>query len=79
MRHNPKGGELDSADDVLRRSKKNSSSVLSRIGKKTKDGYNRCSEVGTLHSGQKSWRTYVIGNLMIEIVGDRITNFGEYS
>jgi len=50
MRDNP-GGELDPADDVHRRSK-NSPSVLSCIGKKTREGCNRGSEVGTVHSGR---------------------------
>jgi len=34
MRENPVGGELDPADDVRRRCKKNSPSVLSCIGKR---------------------------------------------
>jgi len=44
MRHNPKGGDLDLADDVRRRCKKNSS-VLSCMYKRTKEGCNHDSEV----------------------------------
>jgi len=57
MRDNPKGSDLDNtffcqiffseADDVRR---KNYSSVLSCIDKKTKEGCDRDSEVGTVHS-----------------------------
>jgi len=49
MRDNP-GGELDPAIDVRRRCK--NSFVLSCIGKPKKDGCNRGSEVGTVHSGR---------------------------
>jgi len=48
MRDNP-GGE-DPADDVHRRCKKNSPSVLSCTGKRTREGCDRGSEVGTVHS-----------------------------
>jgi len=51
MRDNP-GGELDPADDVHRRCKKNSSSFLFCIGKRTKEGCDHGSEVGTVHSGR---------------------------
>jgi len=51
MRDNPEGGELDSADDVCRRCKKNS--VFSCIDKRTKDGCDRGSEVWTdSHNGR---------------------------
>jgi len=50
MRDNPKGGELDAADDVCRSCKKNSLSVLSCIGKRTRKGCDRGSKVGTVHS-----------------------------
>jgi len=52
MRNIPEGGELDTADDVCRRCKKNSSSGLSCIGKRTREGCDRGSEVGTVHNGQ---------------------------
>jgi len=45
MPDNPKGGELDPADDVRMRCKKNSS-VLSCIGKSTNKGCDRGSEIG---------------------------------
>jgi len=51
IRDNPEGGELDPADDVCRCCKKNSPYVLSCIGKRTKEGCDRISEVGTVHSG----------------------------
>jgi len=38
MRDNPEGGESDPADDVRRHCKKNSLSVLSCVGKRTKEG-----------------------------------------
>jgi len=50
MRDNP-GGELDPAEDVRRRCIKNSPSVLSRIGKRSRKGCDSGSEVGTVHSG----------------------------
>jgi len=43
--------ELDPADDVRRRCKKNSPFVLSCIDKRTKQACDRGSEVGTVHSG----------------------------
>jgi len=52
MRGNPEECELNSAADVCRRCKKNFPSVLSCIGKKTKEGCYRDSEVGTVHSGR---------------------------
>jgi len=51
MRDNPGGGELDPAEDVRRSCKKNSPSVLSCKGKRTRDGCDRGSEVGTVNSG----------------------------
>jgi len=53
MRDNPEGGELDPTEGVRRRCKKNSSSVLSCIGKRTREGYGRGSEVGTVYSGRE--------------------------
>jgi len=38
MRDNPKGSELDHAESVRKRCKKNSPSVLSCIGKRTREG-----------------------------------------
>jgi len=52
MRGDPEGGELDPAVDVRRRCKKNFSSVLFRIGNRTKEGCDRGSEVGTYHGGR---------------------------
>jgi len=51
VRDNPERGELDPADDVHRRCKKNSSSILSCI-KRTREGCDCGSEVGTAHSKQ---------------------------
>jgi len=53
MRDNPEGSELDPADDVHRRCKKNSP-VLSCIGKRAKEGCDRGSETGTVYSGSIS-------------------------
>jgi len=52
MRDNPEGDKLDLADEVRRRCKKNSPSILSCIGKRTKEDCDRDSEVGTVHSGR---------------------------
>jgi len=49
MRDNPGGGELDPAEGVRRRYKKNFS-VLSCKGKRTKEGCDRGSKVETVHS-----------------------------
>jgi len=49
MRDNPEGGKLDTADDVRRRCKKNSPD-LSYIGKRTREGCDRGSEVETVYS-----------------------------
>jgi len=43
--------ELDPAEDARRRCKKNSPSVLSCIGKRTRDGCDRGSKVETVYSG----------------------------
>jgi len=59
MRGNPEGGELDLAEDVQfvhRRCKKNSF-VLSCIGKRTKEGCDRGSEVGTADSRRNGEET----------------------
>jgi len=45
------GGELDPAEDVHRRCKKNSP-ALSCIGKRTREGCDRSSEVRSVHSGR---------------------------
>jgi len=50
MRDNSRG-ELDPAENVHRRCKKNSS-VLSCIDKRTREGCDRGSEVRTVHSGR---------------------------
>jgi len=52
MRDNPEVGELDPANVERRRSKKNSPSILSCISKRIKEGYDRGSEVGTVHRGE---------------------------
>jgi len=52
MRDNPGRGESDTAEGVRRRCKKISPSVLSCIGKRTKEGCDRSSVVGTIHSGR---------------------------
>jgi len=51
MRDNLGGGELDPAEGVRRCCKKNSPSVLSCSGKRTRKSCDRDSEVGTVHSG----------------------------
>jgi len=51
MRDNPKGGEVDPAEGVCKRCKKNSPSVLYCIGKRTREGYDRGNKIGTVHSG----------------------------
>jgi len=51
MRDNPEGVELEPAGGVLRRYEKNSP-FLSCIGKRTREGCVRGSEVGTVHSGR---------------------------
>jgi len=48
---NPRIGELDHAEGVRKRCKKNSSSVISSIGNKTREGCDRYSEGGTVDSG----------------------------
>jgi len=50
MRDSQGESESDPAEDVRRRCMKNSPSVLSSIGKRTK-GCDRGSEVETVHSG----------------------------
>jgi len=47
---NPEWDELNPADDVRRRCKNNCSCFLSCIDKRTKDGCDRGSEVGTVQS-----------------------------
>jgi len=49
---NPEGGKLDHVDDVHRRCKKDSLSVLSCIDRRTKEGYDRGSEVGQYTAGE---------------------------
>jgi len=49
MQDNPGKGELDLAEDFCRCCK-NSHSVLSCIGKRTREGCDRGSEVETIHS-----------------------------
>jgi len=46
MQDKPGGGESDHAEGIRRRCKKNFPSVLSCIGKKTREGYDRGREVG---------------------------------
>jgi len=50
MRENPEGGESDPAEGVRRRCKKNYPFVLSCVGKRTREGCNRGSEVGAFYS-----------------------------
>jgi len=51
MPENPGGGESDPAEGVRRCCMNNSPSVLSCIGKRTRECCDRGSEVGTVHSG----------------------------
>jgi len=51
MRDNPGGDESDPAEGVRRRCKKNSPYVLSYIDKRSREGYDRGSEVETVHRG----------------------------
>jgi len=58
MRYNPGGEfELNSAVDVHRRCKKNSS-VLSCMDKRTRESCDRGSEVGTVHSRRDGEHIY---------------------
>jgi len=50
MRDSQGGGESYPAESVCRSCIKNSSSVLSYIGKRTTEGCDRGSKVGTIHS-----------------------------
>jgi len=50
MRDSQGGGESDHAECVRRRYMKNYPSVLFCIGKRTKEGYDRGSEVETVHN-----------------------------
>jgi len=50
MRDNPVGGELDPTEGIRRRCKKHFYFVLNCKGKRTREGCNRGSEVGTVHS-----------------------------
>jgi len=53
MRDNPGGeGKLDPAKGIRRRCKKNSPSVSSYRGKRTREGCDRGRKVGTVHSGR---------------------------
>jgi len=52
MQDNPGGGESDPAEGVCRRCKKNSHSVLSCIGKRTREGCDRGSEVTAYETGK---------------------------
>jgi len=51
MRDNPGGGEVDIAKSARRRCMKNSPSVLFCISKRTRECFDRGSEVWTVHSG----------------------------
>jgi len=51
MRDSQGGGESDPVEGVHRRCMKNSHSVLSCIGKRTREGCDRGSKVETVHSG----------------------------
>jgi len=51
MRDNSEEDELDPAEGVRRRCMKNYLSVLSCIGKRTREGCDRGSNVGKVHSG----------------------------
>jgi len=51
MRDNLGGDELDPTEGVRRRYMKNSPSVLSCIGKRTREGCDRDSEIEAVHSG----------------------------
>jgi len=55
MRDNPVG-ESDPAEGICTRCKKNSPSVLSNIGKMIREGCDRGSEFGTVHSGRDGKR-----------------------
>jgi len=51
MRGNPEEGELDPAVDDRRSCRKKSPSILMCLDKRTKEGCDLGSEVGTFHSG----------------------------
>jgi len=52
MRDNPEGEELDAADNVRRRCKETSLSVLSCIVRRTRESCDHGSKVRTVHSGR---------------------------
>jgi len=52
MRNNPKGSELDPANDVRRRYKKNSPFVLSYIGTRTKKAVTMVAKSGQFTAGE---------------------------
>jgi len=51
VRFNPEGSALNHVVDDRRRCKKTSPSVLFCLDESTKEGYDRGSKVGTVHSG----------------------------
>jgi len=56
MQDNPGRGESDAAEGIRRRCMKNSPSVLSCIGKWTREGCDRGSEVGNSLQGMRRRR-----------------------
>jgi len=51
MGDNPEGDASNPVEGVRRRCMKNSPSVLSCIGKRTREGSDRGSKIGTVHNG----------------------------
>jgi len=52
LQDNSEGAEPDPADCARRRCKKNSPFIVSRIGRKAREGCDRGSVVGTVDSGE---------------------------
>jgi len=54
MQDNLENGKLDPSEDVRRPCKKNFPSVLSCIRKRTREGCDHGSEIGTVYSGRNN-------------------------
>jgi len=62
MRDNPERGELDPAEGVRRCCKKNYPSVLSCIGKRTREGCNRGNKSGQFTADEMGKGQFLRGN-----------------
>jgi len=82
MRGSPGWDELDPAEGVNRRCKKNSPSILSYISKRTREGCNQAPKsgqfkVGETGKGQLLWELIEIRLLRVAIGGGRMVGFLE--